>query len=135
MESLGKGIQVSKSQRRTECREDAWREGQGEVESKEFGGREGLVRAQWSLGPKAKPRARKRWKMGRRRGGERSGGGGGGRQDEGKLKTLRVTWRGEMSQTHKTTQRWGGGSTEKDPETCPEGSVETWKLAQRTGRE
>lgn len=63
------------------------------------------------------------------------GEGGGGRQAEGKLKTLRVTWRGEMSQTHKTTQRWGGGSTEKDPETCPEGSVETWKLAQRTGRE
>lgn len=44
VESVGKGIQVSKSQRRTECREDAWREGQGEVESKESlmgGGRPG----------------------------------------------------------------------------------------------
>lgn len=40
---------------------------------------EGLVRAQWSLGPKAIPRGRKRWKMGRRRGGERSGGGRGGK--------------------------------------------------------
>ena len=72
---------------------------------------------------------REKWGRGQGKEGEE------GRKDEGKLKTLRVTWRGEMSQTHKTTQRWGGGSTEKDPETCPEGSVETWKLAQRTGWE
>lgn len=75
-----------------------------------------LVKEQWILGPKAKQRARERgggWAEDGQKWGEGEMRRRGGRNGEGTLKTLRVTRRGEMSQTYKTTRRWRGGSTER----------------------